>query len=121
LADFLLSDRVQAFLLEFGKQAGGAEPLFFPVAADTAGKDDEELAGFRTFIREHPRALEELKKDPSLVGKPEFASAHEVVGEYLAKHPAIPDMVRKVPHFFDNLTPTRTGGQHRNHPEEKGK
>jgi tungstate transport system substrate-binding protein len=31
LSDFLLSDRVQKFLLEFGKQAGGAEPLFFPV------------------------------------------------------------------------------------------
>jgi tungstate transport system substrate-binding protein len=32
LSDFLLSDRVQKFLLEFGKRAGGPEPLFFPVA-----------------------------------------------------------------------------------------
>ena len=32
LADFLLSDRVQNFLLEFGKKMAGAEPLFFPVA-----------------------------------------------------------------------------------------
>jgi tungstate transport system substrate-binding protein len=32
LSDFLLSDRVQKFLLEFGKQGGGPEPLFFPVA-----------------------------------------------------------------------------------------
>jgi tungstate transport system substrate-binding protein len=32
LSDFLLSDRVQKFLLEFGKKTAGAEPLFFPVA-----------------------------------------------------------------------------------------
>jgi tungstate transport system substrate-binding protein len=32
LSDFLLSDKVQKFLLEFGKTAGGSEPLFFPVA-----------------------------------------------------------------------------------------
>jgi len=32
LADFLLSPRVQKFLLEFGKPDSGDEPLFFPVA-----------------------------------------------------------------------------------------
>jgi tungstate transport system substrate-binding protein len=32
LSDFLLSDRIQKFLLEFGKQVTGTEPLFFPVA-----------------------------------------------------------------------------------------
>jgi tungstate transport system substrate-binding protein len=32
LSDFLLSDRVQKFLLEFGRRTSGSEPLFFPVA-----------------------------------------------------------------------------------------
>jgi tungstate transport system substrate-binding protein len=32
LSDFLLSAKVQNFLLEFGKQADGRGPLFFPVA-----------------------------------------------------------------------------------------
>ena len=32
LSNFLLSERVQKFLLEFGKHDAGGEPLFFPVA-----------------------------------------------------------------------------------------
>ncbi len=32
LSDFLLSDKVQAFLLEFGTQTNGPGPIFFPVA-----------------------------------------------------------------------------------------
>ena len=32
LSDFLLSDQVQNFLLEFGRQTNGPGPLFFPVA-----------------------------------------------------------------------------------------
>jgi tungstate transport system substrate-binding protein len=32
LSDFLLSDKVQNFLLEFGSQTNGPGPLFFPVA-----------------------------------------------------------------------------------------
>ena len=35
LSDFLLSERVQKFLLKFGQQSTGAEPLFFPVAPGT--------------------------------------------------------------------------------------
>ncbi len=34
LSDFLLSPKVQNFLLEFGKQTNGPGPLFFPVATD---------------------------------------------------------------------------------------
>jgi len=33
LSDFLLSSRVQNFLLEFGRQTNGPGPLFFPVSA----------------------------------------------------------------------------------------
>jgi tungstate transport system substrate-binding protein len=34
LSDFLLSDKVQDFLLEFGSQTNGPGPLFFPVARE---------------------------------------------------------------------------------------
>jgi tungstate transport system substrate-binding protein len=34
LADFLLSAKVQNFLLEFGRQTNGPGPLFFPVATE---------------------------------------------------------------------------------------
>jgi tungstate transport system substrate-binding protein len=33
LSDFLLSDKVQNFLLEFGAQTNGPGPLFFPIPA----------------------------------------------------------------------------------------
>jgi len=32
LSDFLLSAKIQSFLLEFGRQTNGPGPLFFPVA-----------------------------------------------------------------------------------------
>jgi tungstate transport system substrate-binding protein len=115
LSDFLLSPRVQNFLLEFGREARGDEPLFFPVAAP----ESESLGQFRVFIQEHPKALDELKKDPSLIGKPEFAGTHDVVGDYLRQHPGIADEVKSVPHFFDDLTATTPGGQHRKRAEDK--
>jgi tungstate transport system substrate-binding protein len=34
LSDFLLSPKVQNFLLEFGRQTNGPGPLFFPVSTD---------------------------------------------------------------------------------------
>jgi tungstate transport system substrate-binding protein len=34
LSDFLLSEKVQKFLLEFGTQTNGPGPLFFPVAVE---------------------------------------------------------------------------------------
>lgn len=34
LSDFLLSDEVQKFLLEFGTRTNGPGPLFFPVATE---------------------------------------------------------------------------------------
>jgi tungstate transport system substrate-binding protein len=117
LSDFLLSDRVQKFLLEFGKPENGAE-IFFPVAAED---HSQELGQFRAFIQEHPRALDELKKDPSLLGKHEFSDEHKVVAEYLAQHPGIPDLVKAVPHFFDGLQATTKGGEHRPHPDGKDK
>jgi hypothetical protein len=82
--------------------------------------DAAELTRFKTFIEEHPRALDELKKDPSLIANPHFAEADKVVGEYLAKYPKVKDQVKGVPHFFDNLTATTKGGEHRAHPDGDG-
>ncbi len=86
-----------------------------------AGADDQDLKDFRAFIQEHPRALEELKRDPPLLGKAEFAQQHNVVGEYLAKHPAIKDRVKEIPRFFDDLKATTKGGEHRRRGESKAK
>jgi hypothetical protein len=84
----------------------------------------DELTQFKVFIQEHPRALDELKKDPSLIGNPSFAAEHKVVGEYLAQHPNVKDQVKnelkKAPHFFDNMTATTKGGEHRAHPDGDG-
>jgi hypothetical protein len=85
-----------------------------------ADKGADELNQFRTFIQEHPRALDELKKDPSLLGQAEFAQQHKMVGDYLAKHSGIPDQVKAVPHF-NNLKATTKGGEHRAHPDGKQK
>jgi hypothetical protein len=121
LSDFLLSDKVQKFLLEFGRKSSGSEPLFFPVGTDSSDTTAAgDLAEFKAFICEHPRALDELKKDPSLIGDPKFAESHEVVGEYLAAHPQVKDTVKAMPHFFDNLTATTKGGKHRAHPDGDG-
>jgi hypothetical protein len=90
----------------------------FAAPADTA---DAELAQFKTFIQEHPRALDDLKKDPSLIGNPDFAKEHKVVGEYLAAHRTVIAKVKAVPHFFDNLSATTKGGDHREHPDGDGR
>jgi hypothetical protein len=92
----------------------------FSLAAVVLLAETRELAEFRTFIREHPRALDELKKDPALISDPAFAKSHDVVGLYLAKHPAVIEQVKAVPHFFENLTATTKGGEHKNHPEGNG-
>jgi hypothetical protein len=93
--------------------------LLAGIFAQMAYSESAALSQFRTFIREHPRALEELKKDPALIGKAEFAEEHKVVGDFLAQHPGVKDEVKAVPHFFDNLTATTPGGEHRNHPDGK--
>jgi tungstate transport system substrate-binding protein len=109
LSDFLLSDRVQKFLLTFG----GTE-LFYPVGGDA---ESGELKNFRAFIQEHPKALEELQNDPSLIAKAAFAEEHKVVGDYLAAHPGLKSEVLASPHFFDGLTATAKGGEHKHSPK----
>ena len=73
----------------------------------------KELEQFKAFIQEHPRALDELKKDPSLIRTAAFSEEHRAVGEYLAEHGKVKDELKKYPNFFANLTATTTGGQHK--------
>jgi tungstate transport system substrate-binding protein len=42
LSDFLLSEKVQQFLLEFGTQTNGPGPLFFPVNPTPSQSDDHQ-------------------------------------------------------------------------------
>ena len=88
-------------------------PLF-PQAAQkqSAPAESQEASNFRAFIVQHPRALAELKKDPSLVSKPAYSQDHPVVGQYLAAHPKVKDIVKANPKFFENLTAATPGGQH---------
>ena len=68
------------------------------VGAQTTGKskanDQSDLENFRAMIQQHPRALAELKNNPSVVSTPEFASEYRAVGQYLAEHPQVKDQVR---------------------------
>ncbi len=78
--------------------------VFAQAAPKAAQKTQSELPKFKAFIEQHPRALEELKKDPSLIEKPEFAKSHRVVGQYLAAHPNVKKEVMANPKFFDGIT-----------------
>lgn len=95
------------------------------VGAQTTGKskanDQSDLENFRAMIQQHPRALAELKNNPSVVSTPEFASEYRAVGQYLAEHPQVKDQVRNQlksnPKYFDGLAAQPhergQGGQHR--------
>jgi hypothetical protein len=86
-------------------------------SSDAAMK--KELESFKVFIQEHPRALAELKKDPSLIRAAAFAEEHQTVREYLEQHAKVKEELKKYPNFFDDLKATTQGGQHKNHPAEK--
>jgi len=78
----------------------------------SAPAESKEAADFREFIIQHPKALAELKKDPSLIAKPSYSKDHPVVGEYIAAHPKVKEIVKANPDFFANLSPTTRGGEH---------
>lgn len=63
-----------------------------------------EMDQFRDFVREHPRVLDELRKDPVSIQSEAFADEHRAVREYLNEHPGIKEELKKYPHFFDGLT-----------------
>ena len=96
--------------LTLGSLATPALPQATP--KQTAPAESQEATAFREFIAQHPKALAELKKDPSLVSKPAFSKDHPVVGRYIAAHPKVKEIVKANPNFFANVTPTTSGGEH---------
>ena len=97
---------VMRLLLACSLVVGPLAAPAFPQAApkQSAAAESKEAADFRDFIVQHPRALAELKKDPSLVSKPAYSKDHPVVGEYIAAHPKVKEIVKDNPAFFANLT-----------------
>jgi hypothetical protein len=87
------------------------------LAQSSGAKSDpamtKELDQFRVFIQQHPRALAELQKDPSLIRTAAFSEEHQAVREYLENHSAVKQELRKYPNFFDGLRPTTQGGQNK--------
>ena len=95
-----------------------AQAVCASVVAQSSGtKSDaamtKELDDFRVFIQQHPRALAELQKDPSLIRAAAFAEEHQAVREYLENHSAVKEELRKYPNFFDGLKATTQGGQNK--------
>ena len=89
-----------------------APSLAAGTSKQTAPAESQEATAFREFIAQHPKALAELKKDPSLVSKPAFSKDHPVVGQYIAAHPKVKEIVKANPNFFENMTATTSGGEH---------
>jgi hypothetical protein len=103
--------------------------LLFAAAGDrlmdssASGSSDatmkKELENFKVFIQEHPRALDELKKDPSLIRSAAFVEEHQVVREYLEQHAKVKEELKKYPNFFADLKATTQGGRHKPHSPDK--
>jgi hypothetical protein len=89
-----------------------ASSLAQTTSKQSAPAESLEATAFRDFIAQHPKALAELKKDPSLISKPAFSKDHPVVGKYIAAHPKVKEIVKANPGFFANVTATTSGGEH---------
>jgi len=73
------------------------------MAPQTQDRDDatrRQLASFDNFLDSHPEVAEQLRKDPSLVNKQEFVSAHPALQEYLQQHPEIQKEISENPNAF---------------------
>jgi hypothetical protein len=80
-------------------------------AMQPAANDQSELKNFQALIQQHPKALAELKKNPSALGTPQFASRYRRVGQYVQEHRKVVDQVKANPKCFDGLTATSAGGK----------
>ena len=73
------------------------------MALQTQDRDDatrRQLASSDNFLDSHPEVAEQLRKDPSLVNKQEFVSAHPALKEYLQQHPEIQKEMSENPNAF---------------------
>ena len=72
-------------------------------APQTQDRDDatrRQLASFDNFLDSHREVAEQVRKDPSLVNKQEFVSAHPALQEYLQQHPEIQKEISENPNAF---------------------
>ena len=72
-------------------------------APQTQDRDDatrRQLASFDNFLDSHREVAEQVRKDPSLVNKQEFVSAHPALQEYLQQHPEIQKEISEHPNAF---------------------
>jgi hypothetical protein len=72
--------------------------------ANTSASDRDELAQFKTYIQQHPRALAELQKNPQAIQTAAFAEDFRGVGQYLAQHPRVKELLKSNPKFFNSLS-----------------
>jgi len=60
----------------------------------------QELARFNQFLDTHRETAEQLRKDPSLVDKPEFVQNHPALQTYLREHPELSAQLKQDPNAF---------------------
>jgi hypothetical protein len=75
----------------------------FDRSQDDRGRPDinrEELANFNRFLDSHPEIAEQLRRDPSLVDKPDFVKNHPALQTYLQDHPGVREELRQDPNAF---------------------
>jgi phage-related protein len=75
-------------------------PTAMPPDQDRDDVTRQQLASFDAFLDSHPEVAEQLRKDPSLVDKPEFVDAHPELKVYLEAHPEIRQDITQNPNAF---------------------
>src|SRR5215471_19731526 len=74
-----------------------------------------ELKDFNKFLQDHPAILPDLKRDPSLITKPEYLEQHSDLKTFLAAHPHLEASFiealaerhcdKSAPEIFDKVSP----------------
>lgn len=63
-------------------------------------RNRDELANFDRFLDSHREISEQVRRDPSLLDKPEFVKDHPALQSYLQQHPGVRDQLRDNPNSF---------------------
>jgi hypothetical protein len=85
------------------RAAAGSDPVGTPAAAAVPGPGPGaagELAGFGTFLEQHPGIEERLREDPAVLQDPAFQRNHPTIARFLARHPEITAQLAARPRWF---------------------
>jgi len=79
----------------------------FPAQTDflTGARQDAEHTRdqFQRLLEVYPRAVGEvLRRDPSLMGRPDYMASYPLLAQFIAQHPEVP---RNVEYFFEGYGP----------------